>query len=72
VRRVTLGGWPLPPEALRGGWHPDDGAGWRWTDGVARIALPCQSRATVLRLHVAQMAHYWAADTTTPAQRQTR
>ena len=59
LRAANLSGWPPHPDAFAAGWHDDDGAGWRWTNGAAALALPRLARASVLELHLARSGRYW-------------
>jgi hypothetical protein len=61
VASVCLGGWRLPGDALRDGWHPAATEAWRWSDGDAEIALPRQARPGVLELLLPRLGRYWQA-----------
>ena len=58
---VRLDGETLPEAAFTAGWHaPEDGAEWRWTEGVARLVLQRADGERRLALHrVAAGARYW-------------
>lgn len=59
VRRVLLGGRPLPAAAFGAGWHDLEGA-WRWTDGAADLHLPPLPRAVPLALELTERGgRYW-------------
>lgn len=61
LQAARLAGWPLHPDALARGWHADDGAGWRWSDGDATLALPLLAKPTWLDLSLAPAGRYWRA-----------
>jgi Hint domain len=56
---VCLGGWKLPADSLRVGWHSPAGEAWRWTDGDAEIALPRQTRPGLVELRLHRLGCYW-------------
>lgn len=61
VAALRVGGRRLPRAAFGPGWHRAE-AGWRWTDGAARLALPARARPAGLHLALAASgARYWAA-----------
>jgi hypothetical protein len=60
---VRCDGAALPKRSFDRGWYaPEEGAGWRWTDGDARLLIASRSGPCMLRIDVvATGARYWQA-----------